>query len=152
MLPEHKDIMLPLIAKTEGDRKRLLMKEAFESIVRIAGRYAAEMSAEKRLNLDDRHDRDGAEYEKTCRLALCPRGFSAFSGTSLRCAGTHAGDGLLCGRVRGSLRGATRPGPRDYCAGVELEPSCSFVKGRGRTDAADAFNSGEHTGFGIDIP
>jgi MoxR-like ATPase len=36
--PEHKDIMLPLIAKTEGDRKRLLMKQAFESIVRIAGR------------------------------------------------------------------------------------------------------------------
>lgn len=43
VLPEHKDIMLPLIAKTEGDRKRLLMKEAFESIVRIAGKYAAEM-------------------------------------------------------------------------------------------------------------
>jgi hypothetical protein len=43
VLPEHKDIMLPLIAKTEGDRKRLLMKEAFESIVRIAGRYVAEM-------------------------------------------------------------------------------------------------------------
>jgi len=42
--PEHKDIMLPLIAKTEGDRKRLLMKQAFESIMRIAGRYAAEMS------------------------------------------------------------------------------------------------------------
>src|SRR6202034_2756892 len=43
---EHKDIMLPLIAKTEGDRKRLLMKQAFESIVRIAGRYASDMSAE----------------------------------------------------------------------------------------------------------
>src|SRR6201987_192475 len=42
--PEHKDIMLPLIAKTEGDRKRLLMKQAFESIVRIAGRNASEMS------------------------------------------------------------------------------------------------------------
>jgi MoxR-like ATPase len=45
VLPEHKDIMLPLIAKTEGDRKRLLMKEAFESIVRIAARYAAEIEA-----------------------------------------------------------------------------------------------------------
>ena len=45
--PEHKDIMLPLIAKTEGDRKRLLMKQAFESIVRIAGRYASEMSPEE---------------------------------------------------------------------------------------------------------
>ena len=45
VLPEHKDIMLPLIAKTEGDRKRLLMKEAFESIVRIAARYAVEIEA-----------------------------------------------------------------------------------------------------------
>src|ERR1700758_1229888 len=45
VLPEHKDVMLPLIAKTEGDRKRLLMKEAFESIVRIAARYAAEIDA-----------------------------------------------------------------------------------------------------------
>jgi hypothetical protein len=33
---EHKEIMLPLIAKTEGDRKRLLLKQAFESIVRLA--------------------------------------------------------------------------------------------------------------------
>jgi MoxR-like ATPase len=49
--PEHKDIMLPLIAKTEGDRKRLLMKQAFESIVRIAGRYASEMSAEEATDL-----------------------------------------------------------------------------------------------------
>jgi MoxR-like ATPase len=45
--PEHKDIMLPLIAKTEGDRKRLLMKQAFESIVRIAGRYASEIYPEE---------------------------------------------------------------------------------------------------------
>jgi len=45
VLPEHKDIMLPLIAKTEGDHKRLLMKDAFESIVRIAARYAEEIEA-----------------------------------------------------------------------------------------------------------
>ena len=50
--PEHKDIMLPLIAKTEGDRKRLLMKQAFESIVRIAGRYASEISPEEEPDLD----------------------------------------------------------------------------------------------------
>jgi MoxR-like ATPase len=50
--PEHKDIMLPLIAKTEGDRKRLLMKQAFESIVRIAGRYASEMSSQEEIDID----------------------------------------------------------------------------------------------------
>jgi len=42
--PEHKDFMLPLIAKTEGDRKRLLLKQAFESIVRMANRYANELT------------------------------------------------------------------------------------------------------------
>jgi hypothetical protein len=36
--------MLPLIAKTEGDRKRLLLKQAFESIVRMAAHYAAELA------------------------------------------------------------------------------------------------------------
>ena len=50
--PEHKDIMLPLIAKTEGDRKRLLMKQAFESIVRIAGRHASEMSPQEETDID----------------------------------------------------------------------------------------------------
>lgn len=49
---EHKDIMLPLIAKTEGDRKRLLMKQAFESIVRIAGRYASDMIEENEDDMD----------------------------------------------------------------------------------------------------
>ena len=44
--------MLPLIAKTEGDRKRLLMKQAFESIVRIADRYASEMSPGEEAVID----------------------------------------------------------------------------------------------------
>ena len=43
ILPSQKEIMLPLIAKTEGDRKRLLMKEAFESIVRMAAKYAEQI-------------------------------------------------------------------------------------------------------------
>jgi MoxR-like ATPase len=48
VLPVHKDIMLPLIAKTEGDRKRLLMKEAFESIVRMAAKHAEEIARDAR--------------------------------------------------------------------------------------------------------
>ena len=44
--PEHKEFMLPLIAKTEGDLKRLLLKQAFESIVRMAGVYAGELARE----------------------------------------------------------------------------------------------------------
>ena len=42
---EHKDIVLPLIAKTERDRKCLLMKQAFEVIVHSANKHAAEMEA-----------------------------------------------------------------------------------------------------------
>jgi len=33
---EDKTILLPLIAKTEGDRKRLLMKDGFENLVQLA--------------------------------------------------------------------------------------------------------------------
>jgi MoxR-like ATPase len=48
VLPEHRDIMLPLIAKTEGDLKRLLLKEAFESIVRAAARDAEQTARDAR--------------------------------------------------------------------------------------------------------
>lgn len=33
ILPEHRDILLPLLAKTEGDRGRLLLREGFEGLV-----------------------------------------------------------------------------------------------------------------------
>jgi hypothetical protein len=36
ILPQDKDILLPLLAKTDGDRKRLLMKENFENLVATA--------------------------------------------------------------------------------------------------------------------
>ena len=31
--PEQRDILLPLLAKTEGDRGRLLLREGFEGLV-----------------------------------------------------------------------------------------------------------------------
>ena len=33
ILPEHRDVLLPLLAKTEGDRGRLLLREGFEGLV-----------------------------------------------------------------------------------------------------------------------
>jgi MoxR-like ATPase len=47
ILAVHKDIMLPLIVKTEGDRKRMLMKQAFEVIIYTARRNADAMEAEE---------------------------------------------------------------------------------------------------------
>ena len=43
---------VPLLVKTERDRKRLLMKQAFESIVRLAVRYASEISLEEAADLE----------------------------------------------------------------------------------------------------
>jgi hypothetical protein len=45
ILAVHKDIMLPLIVKTEGDRKRMLMKQAFEVIIHTARKNAEAMEA-----------------------------------------------------------------------------------------------------------
>jgi MoxR-like ATPase len=47
ILAVHKDIMLPLIVKTEGDRKRMLMKQAFEVIIHTAKRNAEAMEAQE---------------------------------------------------------------------------------------------------------
>jgi MoxR-like ATPase len=33
ILPEHRDVLLPLLAKTEGDRRRLLLREGFEALI-----------------------------------------------------------------------------------------------------------------------
>ncbi len=47
ILAVHKDIMLPLIVKTEGDRKRMLMKQAFEVIIYTARKNADAMEAQE---------------------------------------------------------------------------------------------------------
>ena len=33
IMPEQRDVLLPLLAKTEGDRGRLLLREGFEGLV-----------------------------------------------------------------------------------------------------------------------
>ena len=85
--PEHKDIMLPLIAKTEGDRKRLLMKQAFESIVRIAGRYASEVSPEEATDIRGNLRREGGGMRRLLVLALCVMALAIQSTAETRPAG-----------------------------------------------------------------
>ncbi len=43
----HEDIMLPLLVKTEGDRKRMMMKEAFAVIIKTARKHAQQMLDEE---------------------------------------------------------------------------------------------------------
>jgi MoxR-like ATPase len=44
--PESRDILLPLLAKTESDRKRLLLRDGFASLVHDSHQYAKEVPAE----------------------------------------------------------------------------------------------------------
>jgi MoxR-like ATPase len=41
--PEMRDILLPLVAKTESDRKRLLLRDGFASLVHDSHQYAGEV-------------------------------------------------------------------------------------------------------------
>ncbi len=42
---EQRDLLLPLLAKTEGDRKRLLLRAGFEGLVADSKRYRDELEA-----------------------------------------------------------------------------------------------------------
>ena len=44
--PEMRDILLPLLAKTESDRKRLLLRDGFASLVYDSHRYAQEVGGD----------------------------------------------------------------------------------------------------------
>jgi len=45
IFPEQRDVLLPLLAKTESDRKRLLMRLGFEGLVQDSKRYRDDLAA-----------------------------------------------------------------------------------------------------------
>ena len=49
---EQRDVLLPLLAKTQADRKRLLMREGFEGLVFDSKRYRDELRQERRARLE----------------------------------------------------------------------------------------------------
>jgi len=49
---EQRDVLLPLLAKTQADRKRLLMREGFEGLVFDSKRYRDELTRERRDKLE----------------------------------------------------------------------------------------------------
>lgn len=55
---EHRDLLLPLLAKTETDRKRLLLRAGFEGLVADSKRYRDEL-------LESRHVQDASQREVT---------------------------------------------------------------------------------------
>jgi len=43
--PEQRDVLLPLLAKTEADRRRLLLRAGFDGLVADSKRYRDELAA-----------------------------------------------------------------------------------------------------------
>ena len=48
---EQRDLLLPLLAKTEGDRKRLMLRAGFEGLVADSKRYRDELTAAQEVKL-----------------------------------------------------------------------------------------------------
>jgi hypothetical protein len=44
---QQRDLLLPLLAKTEADRKRLLLRSGFEGLVADSKRYRDELLAQR---------------------------------------------------------------------------------------------------------
>ena len=44
---EHRDVLLPFLAKTEKDRRHLLLREGFTSLLADGSRYAKRMAVEE---------------------------------------------------------------------------------------------------------
>ena len=53
ILPEQRDVLLPLLAKTESDRRRLLMRLGFEGLVEDSKRYGDDLAATTRAEVHD---------------------------------------------------------------------------------------------------
>ena len=49
---EQRDVLLPLLAKTQADRKRLLMREGFEGLVFDSKRYRDELTQERQMRFE----------------------------------------------------------------------------------------------------
>lgn len=49
ILPEQRDVLLPLLAKTEGDRGRLLLREGFEGLIADSKMYRDKLNLTKTL-------------------------------------------------------------------------------------------------------
>jgi MoxR-like ATPase len=48
----QRDVLLPLLAKTQADRKRLLMREGFEGLVFDSKRYRDELTQERQMRFE----------------------------------------------------------------------------------------------------
>jgi MoxR-like ATPase len=53
IVPEHRDLLLPLIAKTEADRLRLLLRDGFATLVADSLRYRFALSKDRFSELED---------------------------------------------------------------------------------------------------
>ena len=137
----HRDVLLPMIAKTKKDRERLTLSDGFKSILYASHLYAG---------ADARPGSGGGSRQRCTRaraggpermkgvLALA---FALVVFASPGMAATRRSRiGLLRESVCRTLPGAGRTGARDHRAGIGMESARRFRKGRARIDAAHAAN------------
>jgi hypothetical protein len=120
---EQRDVLLPFLAKTEKDRRHLLLREGFQSLL---GRWGA-LCAGSRLHAG------GARYEMaSCASSACSAGWLG--------TGEHCSCRELRSALRQPLRRACGVGCRvDRCR-VALESTSRVQQGRSGVDAVDARN------------
>ena len=123
-----RDVLLPLIAKTQNDRKRLLLRDGFESLVYDTQHYS--------------RDFDEAERGQGNRYAQS-------GGVSRHC---HHIEPSICGRAaqRARIRGAVRellrtpvwsfasPRSSDHSSRIRVATRSRVLEGRDGPDATDA--------------
>ena len=126
---ELRDVLLPLIAKTQNDRKRLLLRDGFESLVFDTQRYS--------------RDFDGAEQ---WRRGTGMRGASALLGIVIAVGPGICGRADQRPRIRGAVRRLLRtpvwsfacPGSSDHSSRIRLATGNRVPEGCDGPDATDA--------------
>ena len=84
---EHRDVLLPFLAKTEKDRRHLLLREGFKSLLDDGARFARSLALP-----------GGPTFMKRCLLLLLLTVSSVCTGPSRSRAG-----GAICAAICGAL-------------------------------------------------
>ncbi len=111
IMPELRDVLLPLLAKTEGDRGRLLLREGFEGLIVDSKLYRDKLNGRGVQCISSL----GRGANKRPRILRAMRGI-----------------------LRLGIRGPCRARGRSHPGGIRLEPLCGFQEGRCGSHAAYA--------------
>ena len=136
---EQRDLLLPLLAKTEADRKRLLLRAGFEGLVADSKRYRDELWPWRKRARRWRLWR----LQREVGQGVFPRAAGGNrKGASGRCTPTTRRVSAVGGVLRRCLPGPGGAGGSDYRRRIGMESVCGIEERRGWDHAVDARNGG----------